>query len=64
MSYVNMILTGTDQAMAKNVKRFDGSESWVGRHIISGFFEKLTPFSESQHEDVADPTDGHTLILN
>jgi hypothetical protein len=44
-SYVNKILKGTNQD-ATTLKRFDGSENWVGRNIIGFFTQKLSPFKQ------------------
>lgn len=50
LNYINKILLGTDQECTK-VKRFDGSENWVGRNIIGFFTEKLSPFSPTTFQD-------------
>lgn len=45
LSYVNKVLIGSNQK-ATVVKRLDGTENWVGRHIIGFFVQKLSPFSQ------------------
>ncbi|ARG97123.1 hypothetical protein [Legionella micdadei] len=44
-SYVDKILLGTGQK-SSTVRRFDGTENWVGRNIVGFFITKLSPFSQ------------------
>lgn len=42
-SYVNMILSGTGQE-ATTLKRFDGSENWIGKNVVGFFIQNTSPF--------------------
>lgn len=45
LSYANKILSCTGQAAAK-VRRFNGTENAVGKHVIGFFIQKLHPFAQ------------------
>ncbi|KTD06859.1 hypothetical protein SAMN02746073_2058 [Legionella jamestowniensis DSM 19215] len=45
LSYVNKLLIGTSQ-QATIVKRFDGKENWLGKHVIGFFVKNLSPFKQ------------------
>ncbi|KTC81480.1 hypothetical protein [Legionella brunensis] len=44
-SYVDKVLIGTSQ-QATSVKRFNGTENWIGRNVVGFFIQKLSPFRQ------------------